>query len=62
MACICGRRLGQLILMVIGMFLVTGGCQSVQPVVRQTEMGLETIPAVILGPGDSIDIKFFYNT
>ena len=48
-------------LMVIGILLVAGGCQSIQPVVKQTEAVSEAEPTVILGPGDSIDIKFFYN-
>jgi len=59
MACICELGLWRLIL--VWMFLVAGGCQGVQPVVKQTEGALEAIPSVILGPGDGIEIKFFYN-
>ena len=49
----------QWLITVIFLFVVSVGCQGVQPVIK--ESGTESPPTVTLGPGDTIEIKFFHN-
>lgn len=50
------------LVIVIGMvFLILSiGCQGVKPAVTPAQMQSELVPELALGPGDTLDIKFFY--
>jgi protein involved in polysaccharide export with SLBB domain len=54
------RRQALMITSVI-LFLICIGCQGVQPAVKQEQSGPESVPTVTLGPGDTIEVKFFHN-
>lgn len=54
-------RTRQWLITVIFLLLICIGCQGVQPVVKQNKSGPESVPGVTLGPGDTIEMKFFNN-
>jgi len=43
------------------LFVISFGCQGVQPSVKPAENMPQSAPAVTLGPGDTIEVKFFHN-
>jgi len=51
----------QWLVLVMFLVIISVGCQGVQPAVKQTESRPESVPTVRLGPGDTIEVKFFHN-
>lgn len=49
--------------LVMGGFLLISllGCQTAKPFLFVTETPQDAVPRLVLGPGDSIEVKFFYN-
>lgn len=53
-------KIGEVLAMVAVPLLITLGCQGVQPALKPSEMQSESTPKLVLGPGDIIELKFFY--
>jgi polysaccharide export outer membrane protein len=43
------------------LLIISFGCEGVQPVLKPTESGPQSVPTTTLGPGDTIEVKFFHN-
>jgi len=52
---------GRWVAFMAGIFFLVVGCQGVQRTSKPLEASSEPIAGVRLGPGDSIEVKFFYN-
>ena len=51
----------QWLVLVMFLLIISFGCEGAEPFVKQPESKPESAPAVTLGPGDTIEVKFFHN-
>lgn len=51
----------QWLVLVMFLLIISFGCEGAEPFIKQPESRPESVPAVTLGPGDTIEVKFFHN-
>jgi polysaccharide biosynthesis/export protein PslD len=55
------KHLGVMGLIGLMAFMLLMGCQGLQPSVRQPDVQVDPTPRLLLRPGDSVEIKFYYS-